>query len=94
MRSTTARDVRDSDSVQETNGGEGGIRTHGGLATSPHFECGALDHYATSPSGDYGRSKLIAARAAQPASPGVWGLGFASVHSVTRNPELSSRPRS
>jgi hypothetical protein len=30
-------------------GGEGGIRTHGSLATSPHFECGALVHYATSP---------------------------------------------
>jgi hypothetical protein len=32
-----------------TFGGEGGIRTHGSLATSPHFECGALVHYATSP---------------------------------------------
>ncbi len=30
-------------------GGQGGIRTHGDLATSPHFECGALDHYATCP---------------------------------------------
>ncbi len=30
-------------------GGQGGIRTHGDLAASPHFECGALDHYATCP---------------------------------------------
>jgi hypothetical protein len=32
-------------------GGEGGIRTHGRLATTPHFECGAFDHSATSPGG-------------------------------------------
>ena len=27
-------------------GGEGGIRTHGTLASTPHFECGAFDHSA------------------------------------------------
>src|SRR5947209_3386797 len=32
-------------------GGEGGIRTHGTVARTPHFECGAFDHSATSPSG-------------------------------------------
>ena len=32
------------------DGGEGGIRTHGTLASTPHFECGAFDHSATSPS--------------------------------------------
>ena len=31
------------------NGGEGGIRTHGGLAPTPVFETGAIDHSATSP---------------------------------------------
>ena len=31
------------------NGGEGGIRTHGTVARTPHFECGAFDHSATSP---------------------------------------------
>ena len=31
------------------NGGEGGIRTHGNVAGTPHFECGAFDHSATSP---------------------------------------------
>ena len=29
--------------VGKISGGEGGIRTHGGCYTSPHFECGALD---------------------------------------------------
>ena len=38
-------------------GGEGGIRTHGRLAPTPHFECGAFDHSATSPRGrDAGRT--------------------------------------
>jgi hypothetical protein len=31
------------------DGGEGGIRTPGPLARTPHFECGAIDHSATSP---------------------------------------------
>ena len=30
-------------------GGEAGIRTLGTLAGTPHFECGAFDHSATSP---------------------------------------------
>ncbi len=30
-------------------GGEGGIRTPDTLARMPHFECGAIDHSATSP---------------------------------------------
>jgi hypothetical protein len=30
-------------------GGQGGIRTHGTLAGSPHFECGAIDHSTTCP---------------------------------------------
>ena len=38
-------------SAQEENGGEGGIRTPGGVAPTPHFECGAIDHSATSPRG-------------------------------------------
>ncbi len=32
-----------------SNGGEGGIRTHGTVARTPHFECGAFDLSATSP---------------------------------------------
>ena len=31
------------------NGGEGGIRTHGGLTPTPDFESGTFDHSATSP---------------------------------------------
>src|SRR5690606_28720137 len=31
------------------SGGEGGIRTHGTLASTPHFECGTFNHSATSP---------------------------------------------
>src|SRR3954462_5631072 len=30
-------------------GGEGGIRTPGTVARTPHFECGAIEHSATSP---------------------------------------------
>ena len=30
-------------------GGEGGSRTPDTLACMPHFECGAIDHSATSP---------------------------------------------
>lgn len=43
-------------------GGQGGIRTHGTLAGSPHFECGAIDHSTTCPPavikkpGDQGKS--------------------------------------
>ena len=33
------------------DGGEGGIRTPGTVARTPHFECGAIDHSATSPRG-------------------------------------------
>ncbi len=38
-----------SDSQKQLNGGEGGIRTLGTVARTPHFECGAFDHSATSP---------------------------------------------
>ena len=36
--------------INMLNGGEGGIRTPDALAGMPHFECGAIDHSATSPS--------------------------------------------
>ena len=35
--------------VSQLRGGEGGIRTHGTVAGTPHFECGAFDLSATSP---------------------------------------------
>ena len=34
---------------RQGRGGEGGIQTHGTVARTPHFECGAFDHSATSP---------------------------------------------
>ena len=37
------------DFVAAMPGGEGGIRTHGTGKGTPHFECGAFDHSATSP---------------------------------------------
>src|SRR4029079_15396433 len=43
-----------SDSAYEfrsvKNGGEGGIRTPDTITRMPHFECGAFNHSATSPS--------------------------------------------
>src|SRR4051794_29014944 len=36
-------------SVGETDGGRGGIRTHGTLAGTPVFKTGALNHSATLP---------------------------------------------
>src|SRR5215470_4801682 len=35
--------------ANETIGGEGGIRTPGTVTRTPHFECGAFNHSATSP---------------------------------------------
>ena len=40
--------------ISVTCGGEGGIRTLDTLASMPHFECGAFNHSATSPSLFYG----------------------------------------
>ena len=42
--------------VVKLDGGEGGIRTHDGLAPMPVFKTGAFNRSATSPSGcDYGK---------------------------------------
>ena len=45
--------LRNSRKCLKIDGGEGGIRTHGGLSTTPVFETGALNHYATSPRDPY-----------------------------------------
>jgi hypothetical protein len=37
------------DAGKQAIGGEAGIRTLGTLSGTPHFECGAFDHSATSP---------------------------------------------
>src|SRR5260370_21588538 len=39
-----------ADSRKQKSGGEGGIRTPDTVARMPHFECGAFNHSATSPS--------------------------------------------
>jgi hypothetical protein len=39
--------------LRDLFGGEGGIRTPDTVARMPHFECGAIDHSATSPSNRY-----------------------------------------
>ena len=39
----------DGQSLSKEDGGEGGIRTHGTRKGTPHFECGTIDHSATSP---------------------------------------------
>ncbi len=41
--------LSDEQMAVAVGGGEGGIRTPGTLASTPHFECGAIDHSATSP---------------------------------------------
>src|SRR5258708_15353789 len=48
VRQTTENAVH---TISRLAGGEGGIRTHGTVARTPHFECGAFDHSATSPLG-------------------------------------------
>jgi hypothetical protein len=40
--------------LNKGSGGEGGIRTHGALPGTPHFECGTFDHSATSPGAVFG----------------------------------------
>jgi hypothetical protein len=35
--------------IEGESGGQGGIRTHGTLARTPHFECGAFNHSTTCP---------------------------------------------
>jgi hypothetical protein len=52
-RQTTLKVLEDSH--RKASGGEGGIRTPDRLAPMPHFECGAIDHSATSPGAMTGR---------------------------------------
>jgi hypothetical protein len=44
------RDWANSLVISMVYGGEGGIRTPDTVARMPHFECGAFNHSATSPS--------------------------------------------
>ena len=48
LKATFALSPRSPEAAK--NGGEGGIRTPDTVARMPHFECGAFNHSATSPS--------------------------------------------
>ena len=50
MNMGTDQKCRENLVLSIVNGGEGGIRTPDTLASMPHFECGAFNHSATSPS--------------------------------------------
>jgi len=47
--STLSKKIAPQKSGATRPGGEGGIRTHGDVATTPDFESGTFDHSATSP---------------------------------------------
>ena len=58
------------------SGGEGGIRTPDTLAGTPHFECGAFNHSATSPRGFDASAKRPPVVAAYVAAQGLTGNHF------------------
>ena len=51
-----------ADTVGPYFGGEGGIRTPDTVARTPHFECGAFNHSATSPRHERLADRLAAAK--------------------------------
>ena len=82
----------------QAGGGEGGIRTPDRLAPMPHFECGAIDHSATSPGAmmgglppSVGRSSRRGWRARQGAGEEKIGAGEAIPSSW---PGLTGQPSS
>ena len=48
---------------RKRDGGRGGIRTHGSLATTSDFESDALDHSATLPTADFTRLLCVFVKA-------------------------------
>lgn len=70
------------------NGGEGGIRTPGTLARTPHFECGAIDHSATSP---WTRERVVRRREIQ--KPAVQCKAVFSPFRKILSPPPAGRPR-
>src|SRR5215208_8544227 len=47
---------------QPLSGGEGGIRTHGTVPRTQHFQCCQFSHSCTSPKRDEGRKKIEGSR--------------------------------
>ena len=77
------RHTADLSQVREMYGGEGGIRTHGTVAGTPHFECGAFDLSATSPL-EQGHSRGIAG--------GSWGGPLAAAMRLAKPLQHYPRP--
>jgi hypothetical protein len=48
-RWATLAEFENNLTITKESGGEGGIRTLGARKGTPHFECGTIDHSATSP---------------------------------------------
>jgi hypothetical protein len=71
-------------------GGEGGIRTPDTVARMPHFECGAIDHSATSPTTDQ-RQRACVACAGSDRRTGrcAWG----GIYHVATPRRAGTRPR-
>src|SRR5882757_5458564 len=68
-------------------GGEGGIRTPDRLAPMPHFECGAIDHSATSPGAMMGGLPPSVGRSSR---RGRWGRQGAGGEKI--GPETACSP--
>src|SRR6185369_10545457 len=72
VRVQAPRDVRRSRGCgarASEYGGEGGIRTHDTLSSTPHFECGTFNHSATSPEPAQAPIGGPTERAAEPTHP-------------------------
>jgi hypothetical protein len=68
------------------DGGEGGIRTPDTVARMPHFECGAIDHSATSPwPGGRGNARSVG-RVCIQGGEARQGWGGAPVHGAREGP--------
>ncbi len=74
------------------HGGQGGIRTPGTVARTPHFECGAFDHSATCP---FGFNSLGSSDSSTPVSgPEIWALNAEPPLRVTKRPANANKTRS
>src|SRR5215831_17472295 len=65
-----------SESLSKVVGGEGGIRTPDTVARMPHFECGAIDHSATSPWPGRARKTPVGRAGMYPRRPGETRAGW------------------
>jgi hypothetical protein len=74
------------------NGGEGEIRTHGGISPSPVFKTGALNHSATSPYGNPSKNTLREWSAATRCQPNeIHGTNQPESSGVRRNHHIKTQ---